>query len=67
MTSQATNLQKRMSVVKNSADSETKPRKRKANEALPTTEAKIQKTEDSIKKLKEHLEKKTQLSPSRVS
>ncbi|KAL9971793.1 hypothetical protein ACROYT_G018001 [Oculina patagonica] len=36
-----------------------KAEKRKATEALPTTEAKIQKTEISIRKLTEHLEKKT--------
>ncbi|KAJ7386067.1 hypothetical protein OS493_012401 [Desmophyllum pertusum] len=44
----------------NSADSRTKlPKKRKATETLPTTKAKIQKTEISIKKLNEHLDKKT--------
>ena len=37
----------------------TKPaNKRKATQALPSTEAKIMKTEISIKKLNEHLEKK---------
>ena len=41
-------------------EKETKPtKKRKATQALPSTEAKIMKTEISIRKLNEHLEKKT--------
>ena len=41
-------------------EKKTKPtKKRKATQALPSTEAKIMKTEISIRKLNEHVEKKT--------
>ena len=59
--SPATSLQMRTpNPVVGTKNHATKPaNKRKATQALPSTEAKIMKTEISIKKLNENLEKKT--------